>query len=672
MKKTLTTIYTLLSMMSFAQNAKNEKFGIIKIEDFSPKLETTNEDALAIVLSDIGSSEFVGNNSGSFTVVFKQHKKILIKKKAAFEAASFSVNLYQGNSETEEILEKVEAATYNLEQGKIVVTKLNKDNVIKEKYNRFYDTKKFTMPDVKEGCIIEYSYVLKSQFDKHIHPWDFQNKYPTLWSEFQVTIPPIYNYVVVKKGNFNEHLVTDTIKNIFKAYSILTPGSEAFSSSSIYTFSGDSKNILWAMKNVPAIKNEDFVLNPKENIIGINFQLLSIKYSELNTWQRIKSWNATIEDLYESQKFGLVLNKEELGWLSKESETVAGNLEGIDAAKKIYNFVKNRFTCTNYDALLMSETPKKIFETKKGNVADINLILTSMLARKGFEAEPIFLSTSGNGKPSQITALLEQFDYVICKLKIDSNIYYLDAADTKVGFGKLGAKCYNGYGRLISKIPYLINLSTNDLKETKTTVVFVANGESSKMEASISNQLGYYESQHLRESLGNTGKADYFKTVAKSYLYETKIEGEEIEKYTQTEEPLTVKYDMKFAFADEDIIYFNPLLTEAKKENIFKASNRTLPIEMPYTISEVYTLDMEIPTGYIVDEMPKSVRSKYNDNQGLFEYIIAKKEGHIQLRCKFQLDKANFTIEDYDSLREFYGLMVKKHAEQIVFKKIKK
>jgi hypothetical protein len=150
-----------------------------------------------------------------------------------------------------------------------------------------------------------------------------------------------------------------------------------------------------------------------------------------------------------------------------------------------------------------------------------------------------------------------------------------------------------------------------------------------------------------------------------------KIENEEIVNQKNYEEPIYVKYDMKFTLSNEDVIYFNPLLTEATKENFFKAEKRNYPVEMPYAIDETYILDMEIPKGYIVDEMPKSVRSKFNEDEGLFEYIIVNREGHIQLRCKFQLYKANFVAADYESLRDFFGLLIKKQAEQIVFKKIK-
>ena len=80
---------------------------------------------------------------------------------------------------------------------------------------------------------------------------------------------------------------------------------------------------------------------------------------------------------------------------------------------------------------------------------------------------------------------------------------------------------------------------------------------------------------------------------------------------------------------------------------------------------------MEIPTGYKVDELPKSTRVKLNENEGMFEYIATSDANTIQLRYKLVLNKATFNPEDYATLRDFYGYVVKKQAEQIVFKKIK-
>jgi hypothetical protein len=79
---------------------------------------------------------------------------------------------------------------------------------------------------------------------------------------------------------------------------------------------------------------------------------------------------------------------------------------------------------------------------------------------------------------------------------------------------------------------------------------------------------------------------------------------------------------------------------------------------------------MEIPKGYKVDELPKSVRLKFNEDEGVFEYLISVDNNNIQMRSRLRFNKATFPNEDYQSLRDFYAFIVKKQAEQIVFKKI--
>jgi len=80
---------------------------------------------------------------------------------------------------------------------------------------------------------------------------------------------------------------------------------------------------------------------------------------------------------------------------------------------------------------------------------------------------------------------------------------------------------------------------------------------------------------------------------------------------------------------------------------------------------------MEIPDGYVVDELPKSTKVTFNEDEGFFEYLIAKDDNGIQFRSRIQLKKANFKPEDYGTLRDFFAFVVKKQSEQIVFKKKK-
>jgi Domain of Unknown Function with PDB structure (DUF3858) len=112
-------------------------------------------------------------------------------------------------------------------------------------------------------------------------------------------------------------------------------------------------------------------------------------------------------------------------------------------------------------------------------------------------------------------------------------------------------------------------------------------------------------------------------------------------------------------------------MNAAIKENYFKAAQRLYPVEMPFAMNETYIFDMEIPKGYIIDEIPKSAKVAYNDGEGIFEYMASKEEDHVRLRMRLQLNKATFAAEEYESLREFFGYIVKKHAEMVVLKKAK-
>ena len=137
--------------------------------------------------------------------------------------------------------------------------------------------------------------------------------------------------------------------------------------------------------------------------------------------------------------------------------------------------------------------------------------------------------------------------------------------------------------------------------------------------------------------------------------------------------PVAVEYDMKLKAFDveADIVYFNPMMGEYLKKNPFVAAERFYPVEMPYTTDDMYTFSMEIPKGYKVDELPKSVKFSLNENEGMFEYLITNNGTEIQMRCRLNLNKATYLNEDYKSIRDFYSFVVQKESEQIVFKKIK-
>jgi hypothetical protein len=122
----------------------------------------------------------------------------------------------------------------------------------------------------------------------------------------------------------------------------------------------------------------------------------------------------------------------------------------------------------------------------------------------------------------------------------------------------------------------------------------------------------------------------------------------------------------------EDLLYISPMFEESWKENPFKSAERFYPVEMPYTMDETFILSMVVPAGYVVDELPKSITVKLNENDdGIFQYSISESGGTISVRSRIQLKRTYYLPDEYEILREFFNLVVKKQNEQIVLKKKK-
>lgn len=671
----LCTLYIPLLLIfispAFAQKKMEPfKFGDIKAADFAPTVYSIDSSASAIILADVGETWFEGNSKGNFSLLTRRFTRMRMINRNGFDAATIEIPLYIDGS-TEEELSKLEAVTYNLENGTVVSTPVDKASIFKDKISAHHTVRKFTFPNIKEGSIIEYRYVVKSPFYFNLQPWAFQGRLPRLWSDFKATIPnSIFDYVLMKHG-YHPYLL-DTTYNSSEVYNIHDEGEGAYSSGTNLSVRSNTVIAHWIMKDVPPLKSESFITTLDNYKSSIEFQLRRIKYSESNIEEYMGDWKQLADRLMKRADFGVPLT-ENNGWLTDELKRItSGSKTDLNSAKLVYAYLRDNFTSTTTTGMLTTKPLKKTFQDKNGSVADINLLLVAALKKLGLDAAPAILSTRDNGKVSDEYPLIEQYNYVIARVTINGTNYPLDATNKLAGFGKLPGELYNGSARVIAEVPGLEILSADSLHESKTSTVFIFNNENGKgMSASFTTKYGDQESMEMREKLGKQKLEDYFKTIAKKFLFETDISNTSTDSLDILEEPLSVKYNFTFNTNGEDIIYFSPLLYEAYKENPFKSADRAYPVEMPYCLAETYILNMEIPTGYRVDEIPKSLKINFNGAQGKFEYLIALGATNIQLRCRILLNQANFDTEDYQPLREFFAAIVKKQSEQIVFKKIK-
>jgi hypothetical protein len=656
----------LMQMSARAQDKTPVKFGKVTPEDFNVVAPAFDSAAGAVIIADVGDSHFEADPKGGVALFFTRSCRIKILKRSGFDAATLAIPLYSSGPQSERIT-ALRAATYSLEEGKVVETKVDDKSIFVNKLNKNITERKLTFPALKEGAIVEYKYTLESPFQFNLQPWWFQGAYPCLWSEYTTDIPDFFQYVTLAHG-FEPFFVNTTVSREL-TFRLTSPGGTERGEQVDRQANVSSHR--WVIKDVPAMKEEPFTTSVENYRSRLEFQFARYVRSNGMIDDEMGDWVSVGTALLESEDFGADIDRNN-GWLDDEMKTITnGTNSPLEKAEKIYSFVRDNFSCNSHSRLYIDEPLKTVYKNRHGSEAELNLLLTAMLRHEHITCDPVILSTRANGFPNELYPLLTRFNYVISMARIDTTFYCLDASEPWLGFSRLPARCYNGYARVLSKEhPTAIALDADGMKESKMTMVFITKDEKGGLAGRLTMTPGFNEACDLRAEIGSSGTDEVLKNIRAAYPERITVDSLEIDSLRKPDEPLQVAYNLQIRpDPAAGILYFNPMLGEAYKENPFKSADRKYPVEMPFAMDEMYTLTMEIPDGYVVDELPKSAKVLFNEDQGVFEYLIVKGEDNIQFRSRIRLNQANFKPEDYAALRDFFGFIVKKQSEQIVFKK---
>ena len=658
----------LTALTSNAQDKAKISFAKITPADFIlPNTPIIDSNANAVILSDRGEVHYIGNKNGWFSYVYTNLTRIKILNRKGIDLATVKVTLL-GQDEQAEQLKMVYGATYNLENGQIVRVQLDSKGVFRDKLDKERTQVKFSLPAVKEGSIVEYGYTIAADYWWHLPSWDFQwVDYPCLYSEYQVEIPQTLSFVQMKQGVHGYAVDQGSTGN--SSYRVMQGDKADAVGEGAEFFSVGTVKHDWVMKDVPAFGDEEYLTTAKNYIDKIDFQLEGTydgdRFDKYNN-----SWAQATDKLLKRDDFGAALDQNDLNVDELAGKIAAGGGGMLAQAKAIYNYVSHHFTCTDHYDMYIRTSLEDVIKNNSGTVGDINLLLIALLRKKGYQADPVVLSTREFGFNLANYPLLQKLNYVIVRLSLDGKAYYLDAAQPQLGFGRLDDNCYNGHARIISnRDSGSVYFDADSLKETRFTMVMV-NATDKGLEGTWQSTLGLDQSYKVRREIREHGQQQYFKDIQTRYGDDMQISNGGIDSLDNLEEPAKVHYDFTLKQQpDASVLYLTPVIGDGWRKNPFEAAERKYPVELPYAMDETYIFSLEIPDGYAVDERPKSARVTLNGDKGQFEYLISQQDNLLQMRCRLRLNKAWFSAADYSSLRDFFGDVVKKEAEPIVLKK---
>jgi hypothetical protein len=648
----------LISFDGYSQVSPDTLISEVQPADFQPSSPVIDSNANVVVLRDSGSAELMGKFYG-WRIKQIHYRRLLIRNKNGFGAAKIEISYDPEYNGTGRLL-FLHAYTCNLVGGKVVQTPVDTGEMFTEETSGGLIKEKFSFPDIKEGSIIEYSYTIFSRSIYTFHSWNFQGIYPCLKSSYRMNFPEAFNYVVTTQG-FLKPSRKDEARDT--AYGVGN-----------LTIKTKCHDIQWEMDDVPAFKKEPYISAPANYVAGLRFQLS--QYPDLEKRKTVKvfdTWDVVNKELYKSKSFGGIMTTSS-HWLRKEMRTIVDDsVNAMDKARAVYAYVRDHFTNLGREAIPdEDQSLKDIFKSHKGSVAEINLLLTAMLREEGLTADAVILSTSDHGRIIPNYPVLENFNYVVVRLRIGDETYFLDAAEPRMGFGHLPVECYNGYARVVSEKPDSVYLDADSLSEFKFITLMLSNNDrGDSLTGPYSAQQAYYVSQDIRDVIADKDEKTYFEAERKSYPFAVELTDRRIDSLKQYDLPVTVHYSIGFPIGDDDRIYFNPMMGEGMKENLLSAAERHYPIEMPFKLDQLFVLRMEIPRGYEVEELPKPARVRLGDGDGSYEYLIQADDQAIEFRSRLVIKRTYYLADAYQPLRDFFAAVMKKQGEVVVFRKKK-
>jgi hypothetical protein len=633
----------------YAQNY-SEKFGKISQEEADLKMLTWDPSAEAVVLFDYATSCFVeiGDNMG---INFERTTRLKIFNEAGLDYANVEVPYYQDKNDLEKVSE-IKVNIYNFENGLVKKNTIEKIEFFDEKINENWTLRKFAIPNVKAGSIIEYKYSIQSPYIFNLQDWNFQWKIPVLYSEYLDKLVPFYKYQYIVQG-----------VNKLDVYENYTDGGlpRHFGSQEY-----NDKAYRFALKNIPAFRDLECITSLNDYLIKIDFQLCQIIRLDGSKIDIITTWPALIKELQSHQYFGKFIKK------SESSAAMLFNLKEVQSLGQkerfnfVVNYVKNNFKWNGRNSKIAINSVDNLIKKKEGNSAEINLLLIGLLQAVDIDVLPVISSTREHGRVKNDFPFLDLFNYTFALVNVDGQNFLIDATEISCPNERIPFRCINDKGLVIKKDEVKwIGLQSTIPSVIETTLKM--NLSDSVMKSEIENSATEYDAMEKRAKFGND-----FEKIQK-----------EIEKkgYNVMEQSLAVKnlseidlpYIITFKTTNKPNIignkmYIYPFLNDAISENPLKQTKSSYPLDMAYPQKRILNSTINIPEGYKIDSKPEnfSFQNKLYD----IDYKIEVKGDTINIQFIYSFKNSVYPPEDYAKIKYYFDEIVEKANQKIVFVKI--
>lgn len=640
MRQILVLIFLLVTADAISQNSITD-YGIIPRHQYDLKQVSFDKEAEAVILHDIAETNYDAN----YQLITTRRIRVKILKESALDRANIEIPYY---SEDEfEWLKEIKGYTATInEAGLPIITELDKAGIFKQKRNERISIVKLAMPNVKVGSIFEYSYISTQKHYGGLSEWAFQSDIPTLFSYYNLVIRPNleFAYRVIKSPQYNI-----SVKTV-----------------------ADEGRVIFEMKDVAGLREEPYMDALEDYRNRIIFQLSEYLTSYGVKKKYATTWDELAKEMLSGSYFGRQIDKgiNATDDLVKEAKAIANE---TDRMLFLYSYLRKNFNWDGRYRTIAFDGIKKVWEQKKGNSGELNLLLINLLKESKLETYPVLVSHRHIGLVNETYPFENQFNNVLAMVVANGKTYYLDATDPFTPPGYIPFNYINTKGFIVRKNATAPTLLQDPNRSIKNFIgvksIISPNG---KIAGELSCSSFDYSRIDRMEDLRDMKDDKFIYKHFTNDVNNIKIDSININKKSADSLPLL----QQFRFETEGTVNGEYLLINLNQffgfeKNPFVGENRFTNIHFGTLVNDQLTHIYELPDGFKPEELPKNMNLIMPDKSITFLRSMSydATTNKLMLRLKLEINQPIFGPEKYPSVSQFFKKMVDMLNEPLVLRK---
>lgn len=642
-------LVTMIIQMSAQTVTLNKRFGKVSKEELEMTEYKPDSAAVAVVLYENRNIQVDLSAGGAFVKDVDVHMRIKILKEEGTEWGDFSVMKYVSQS-VPEIVTGIEVVTYNLENDKVVPTKMSREFIYTEDVSSSFQKISFYAQEVKVGSVIEMKYSIHSDRFWEIDDVYFQKTIPVNWVESQVSIPGFFTFNKKLHGSLPVQYDSKLEpKNLF-GYQ--------------YEMVVDK----FVAVDLPAFKYEPYIYYPRQYFSFVTYDIRSLRLPGMDTKYYGVSWDDVDNTYVNSQ----IMTRFRAQCQFKE-QVAALPEEGTDIEKiaSAVSLVKDNVVWDE-KYKVFPEPVGQVVKARSGSNADINCLIAGCLREMGYTVDMVLVKMRSSGMLLDFQPERNPYDTFILRVTgSDGSQYYLDGGSPHGYINVLPPDLLVTNARLVRpNVPGewvdLTRLTRNGTTMTVATTLTDDLRLSGEYTCKETGNTSYSTKESYSES---DDEQDYISEIETDLAIEiddiTFGQMKEYSSSSQTEYKFHKDLD-----ASGDFVYINPFLVKFHSADTFQSLQREFPIDFPFTYSLTYIFTFTIPEGYAVDQIPENRIFKFQPLASTARCSCTVNGNTVQMVYNFSQNKMMCGPEYYQDIRSYWKLLADIYDVVLVLKKL--